>query len=347
MIKNLSGQVAGGQVINATTGAAFAGAVTVTIVGDGVNRGVGSVGGGAATLIENGYYVYFPSQAETDFDSVAFTFVGTGAIPATTTYDTIPEAAQVAVQSSTTANAVPVLTLLTDAAMELGLLDATGVLEAADQQFMLRKLNRLFDNWNAEPDAANVEIYTRFTVTPSLSPQTIGPSSATWTVTARPDDVIAATLFLSGTSPVIRFPLAKRDQPWWTRNTVQAQTSALPTSFYYQPTWPNGNFFFWPVCTAALTVELLTRQLFETQALAATLGLPFGYQDALTLTLAEECAAAFGKQPSGQTSLSARQARARIFGRHQAPPTLRTADDGMPGSGARSSQGNYLNGWQG
>jgi hypothetical protein len=347
VIKNKAGQVAGAQINSASTGAPFVGAVTVTIVGDGVNQGVGSVGGGVATPIENGYYVYFPSQAETNFDAVAFTFVGSGAITATTTYPTILESQQVALQSSTVANAVPVLTLLTDAAIELGLIDAVGVLEAADQQFMLRKLNRIFDNWNADPDAANVEIYSQFTVTPSLNPQTIGPTSATWTVTARPDDVIAATLFLSGTSPVIRFPLVKRDQPWWTRNTIQAQPSSLPTSFYYQPTWPNGNFFFWPLCTAGLTVELLTRQLFDTQALAATIGLPFGYQDALILTLAEECAGPFTKPLSPKLELSARQARARIFGKHQAAPTLRTADDGMPGSGSRSASGTYLDGWQG
>lgn len=79
MKKNVAGQVVGVQAVNATTGAAFTGAVTAIVTGDGGAQG----GGGACTHEGNGFHTYLPTQAETNYDHVAFTFTGTGAIPAT------------------------------------------------------------------------------------------------------------------------------------------------------------------------------------------------------------------------------------------------------------------------
>lgn len=83
MRKNVASQSIGAQIINATTGAAFTGAVTVYVTGDNGTQAVGSVGSGACTHEGNGYHSYAPAQAETNYDHVAFTFTGTGAIPAT------------------------------------------------------------------------------------------------------------------------------------------------------------------------------------------------------------------------------------------------------------------------
>lgn len=83
MLKNTAGQYIGSQMVNATTGAAFTGAVTVYVTGDGGTQAVGSVGSGACTHEGNGYHSYAPAQAETNYDLVAFTFVGSGAIPVT------------------------------------------------------------------------------------------------------------------------------------------------------------------------------------------------------------------------------------------------------------------------
>ena len=79
MLKNTASQVIGAQMISATDGSAFTGSVTVVVTGDGGTQG----GGGACTHEGNGYHTYAPSQAETNYDHVAFTFTGTGAIPAT------------------------------------------------------------------------------------------------------------------------------------------------------------------------------------------------------------------------------------------------------------------------
>lgn len=83
MRKNTSSQIIGAQMISASDGSAFTGAVTVYVTGDGGTQAVGSVGSGACTHEGNGFHSYAPAQSETNFDHVAFTFVGTGAIPTT------------------------------------------------------------------------------------------------------------------------------------------------------------------------------------------------------------------------------------------------------------------------
>lgn len=83
MKKNVAGQAIGAQMLNANTGAAFAGAVTVSVTGDAGVQATGSVGAGACTNEGNGYFTYRPAQAETNYDLAAFTFVGTNAVPVT------------------------------------------------------------------------------------------------------------------------------------------------------------------------------------------------------------------------------------------------------------------------
>ena len=92
MKKNVSGQFVGAQMINATTGAAFTGSVTVSVTGDAGTQATGSVGSGACTHEGNGYHTYAPAQAETNYDLVAFTFTGTGAVPVTVqVYTSFPQ----------------------------------------------------------------------------------------------------------------------------------------------------------------------------------------------------------------------------------------------------------------
>jgi hypothetical protein len=79
-------------MINASDGSAFTGAVTVYVCGDAGTQTVGSVGSGVCTHEGNGYHTYAPSQAETNYSLIAFTFVGTGAIPATVQIETVDSA---------------------------------------------------------------------------------------------------------------------------------------------------------------------------------------------------------------------------------------------------------------
>lgn len=90
MLKNVSGQIIGAQMVSATDGSAFTGSVTVHVTGDGGTQATGSVGSGACTHEGNGFHTYAPAQAETNYNHVAFTFTGTGAIPVTVQIYTLP-----------------------------------------------------------------------------------------------------------------------------------------------------------------------------------------------------------------------------------------------------------------
>lgn len=83
MQKNVAGQRIGVQMVSASDGTAFTGTVTVYVTGDAGSQAIGSVGSGVCTHEGNGYHSYTPAQSETDFDLIAFTFVGTGAVPVT------------------------------------------------------------------------------------------------------------------------------------------------------------------------------------------------------------------------------------------------------------------------
>jgi len=83
MRRNVAGQFIGSQMITAADGTAFTGSVTVYVTGDAGTQALGSVGSGVCAHEGNGFHTYAPAQAETNYTHVGFTFIGTGAIPAT------------------------------------------------------------------------------------------------------------------------------------------------------------------------------------------------------------------------------------------------------------------------
>ena len=87
MIINTAGQYIGVQMLS-TDLTAFTGTVTVYVTKDGGSQTLGSVSSGVCTAVGNGFYRYAPSQTETNAAHVAFTFIGTDAIPQTVQVDT-------------------------------------------------------------------------------------------------------------------------------------------------------------------------------------------------------------------------------------------------------------------
>ena len=94
MKKNVASQIVGVQMITAADGSAFTGTVAVAVTGDGGTQGSG--GGTGPTHEGGGCYTYVPTQAETNYNHVCFTFSGTGAISKTVQiYTTFPQTADV------------------------------------------------------------------------------------------------------------------------------------------------------------------------------------------------------------------------------------------------------------
>lgn len=93
MKKNVAGQVIGVQMISASDGSAFTGAVTAYITKDGGVQAIGSGSPAGQCVHEgNGFHTYAPTQSETNADHIAFTFTATGAIASTVQiYTTFPQ----------------------------------------------------------------------------------------------------------------------------------------------------------------------------------------------------------------------------------------------------------------
>jgi hypothetical protein len=226
--------------------------------------------------------------------------------------------------------------VITDAFYELSILGAGEVLSPEDADLGLGKLNRLIDNWNGERQAVYHDALSSFTLTPSLSPHTIGPSGATWTLSPnRPVSIARANLVINGTR--IKIDVHNNDVGWYAGLALPA-LSGDPTDVYYEADWPNGKLYFYPVPSSAYSVELWARVELAAVAAADNFSLPPGYRDALTLTLAESLGPAYPNAVvSADLKANATHARARIFANNDVTPHIATRDGGMPRSGPRGS----------
>lgn len=221
--------------------------------------------------------------------------------------------------------------IVTDALTEIRVARAGDSIAPEIQTFVLTKLQRLFDRWNANPRAPYAVAYPTFTPTASLNPQTIGPSSAVYNTAIRPLDLDGINLLFTGSTPTVRQPLTKRDRAWWMGQSLQGLTATFSTDFYYEPTFPNGSLYLWPVPTGSYAIELIAPVLFASLALTDAFYLPPGYRDAITLVLAVEIAPGLGQTAHPDTKEAAKSAMAVIFGRNDRVPNAVTRDGGMPG----------------
>lgn len=232
---------------------------------------------------------------------------------------------------ATPVTSVVVNQLLMNALLEIRMGRAGDSLEPELLTWVLGKLNRLLDKWNADPGAKYSTGFAPFAPVANTQAYTLGPSGA-WVVTQRPSMIKAANLILAGSTPAVRVPIAVRDDDWWLNNAVQAQTSAIVTDLWYSDDWPNGTVTLWPKpTTAANLVELYTDALLSQYGMTDTLWLPFGYQDAITLSLAEACAPGCGQTVSPDLKGQAADARIVVFGNNVTSRNIRTRDGGMPG----------------
>lgn len=238
--------------------------------------------------------------------------------------------------------------LVTAVLRELRVVGAADPPSADDTDYVLGKMNRLIDAWNAQRSAVYADIISTFTLVPGTQPHTIGPaaSSPTWTATQRPVSIVAANLVLSGGS---RIPIELVSDGAWMGQS-DPTTTGDPSVLRYVPQWPLGECWFWPVPSSASSLELLSRVLLSAFDLTTDITLAPGYESAIVLTVAENCARVFtGQDAAGSLILEAREARARIFANNDRIPRLATADDGLAGSNGRSRfdylTGRAVGGW--
>lgn len=239
-------------------------------------------------------------------------------------------------------------TIVTNSMRELGILAAAEVPSAEDAAWILEKLNDLMNGWNAVRDKVFVEEFLEFVIIPSTQPLTIGVAANTpdYVVSVnRPVAIDAANVVLNNVSPAVRNPIQIRTYQWWALNSVRRVTSQYPTDLYYEPAWPNGKIYLWPLPTQAYGLELMVRGVLnDAMTLNTAFSMPPGYKQAVQLTLAEDIAPSFGLSASAKTVRAAGDARAKIANNNRVRPTLQTRDAGQPKGPSNRASFNYRTG---
>lgn len=210
------------------------------------------------------------------------------------------------------------------------------IVQPTMQDTALAVCNEVLDGWNGISAAAFSRSFLSYTTVPNLSPHTIGPAG-TFNVTIRPLKIVTASIIISGTS---KSPLHVVNSTWWSDQAMAPTiVSDLPGTLYYEPTWPLGSIYFYPIINAAQTLELQTLHELAQVGIGDSLDLPQGYQRALRLTLAEELCPHFGQPLDPNLVRRAADARRQIFGNNARPSRMQTRQGGMPGG--RGGTGGY------
>jgi hypothetical protein len=240
---------------------------------------------------------------------------------------------------------VKAIDIITEAMQELNLISAVEIPSAEDAAYCLKKLNSVLDEWSARRAYAFNVGFVLYTLIPNHQPHTIGPTGD-FVVSQRPVRIEAAALVLN-TGTQVDLPLNLRDDDWWAAQQVKQIATSVPTDLYYSPDEVNGSLYLWPIPTTAYGLRLETWvQLPVFADLNVTsYNLAPGYQRALTLTLAEDIAPAFGPQAmqlAGAIAGKAQSARRTIQSNNISSPRIASADFGT-GLGKRSGF-NYYSG---
>lgn len=224
--------------------------------------------------------------------------------------------------------------ILTRALVELNAADAGGTLQPDLEQLALDTLNQILDEWNAERGKVYADSFLPFTITPNLQPHTIGPAAATWVTTQAPIDINGIQIKLTGSTPVANVFVKKRDAAWWQTLSSPTTTAAIPTDFYYDPTWttaaPFGSVYFFPAPTTAYQVQVWCRIVLGQLTANQMISLPPGYNRALMLMLAKAVATPLRKQWNQLQEMQLVKAIRQIESNNTVVPRIQTRDSGMP-----------------
>ena len=158
------------------------------------------------------------------------------------------------------------------------------------------------------------------------------PTFATPAMGQRPQVVEQATLVLTNVAPVVDVPIHIRDSRWWMNVRVKDLQTDIPTDLWYDPDFPNGSIYLWPVPNYSYQIRLkIWGVVPKFPSLSTSFNLPPAYAKALKVSLARDMVGAFqGTWTPQQESMWLRVTKA-VQGSNIQSPRGQTGDVGMPG----------------
>lgn len=171
----------------------------------------------------------------------------------------------------------------------------------------LTALNAMIDSWQTERLAIYAMQATTKVLTVGDGTYTIGSSGDI--NTTRPVRINSAYI----TKDSIDYPCDQLTSQGYRSFADKTTTTNIPEYFYYEPTYPLGTIYLYPVPSEAVTLNLNLWVPIQSFATSSTsVSLPPGYERALTYSLAVEIAPEYGKSVSAEVAGSAISAKSSI-----------------------------------
>lgn len=170
----------------------------------------------------------------------------------------------------------------------------------------LATCNAMLDAWRLERLTVYAYQEESLTLTSGAASKTIGPSGDL--VGTRPVDIEAAWIVEGDQS----YEVTRMEEDEYAAIPNKSLSTDRPTRFLYRGTHPNATLITWPVANGSKTMKIVTRVPFSTLALADTLTVPPGYEDAIVFNLAIRLAPEYEKTPSDEVIVLARQTKGAI-----------------------------------
>ena len=157
----------------------------------------------------------------------------------------------------------------------------------------LNSLNMIMGTFQLENLLNYDDILVNGTITPGLNPHTIGgPATGATFEANRPVQIINAFVRDNSNND---FTLTQIDALQYDELTTKTISTDIPTYFFYNPKFPNGEIFLYPVPTSAYTINLRYKNplgMFGT--IHTSHDYPDGYEKLLTFELAFQLSVEYG-----------------------------------------------------
>jgi hypothetical protein len=183
--------------------------------------------------------------------------------------------------------------IITKAFLISGIKAINEVLSGIEAFDALRSLNMIMGVFQLEQLLQFDDIVVNATLVPGLNPHTIGgPAVGATFLANRPNSILSAYIrdLSNNDSSLIEIDATQYDEI-----SVKNLTSDIPTYFFYNPKYPNGEIFLSPVPNAAYTINLRYKNplgMFGT--LLTSHNYPDGYEQLLVYQLAFHLSSEYG-----------------------------------------------------
>ncbi|HEX6038915.1 hypothetical protein [Longimicrobium sp.] len=192
----------------------------------------------------------------------------------------------------------------------LGVLAAGEVMSAEDSAIALAAVNSLLDQWAGERLVIySPSVRTTWTISANYGEYSVGSGSDI--NVARPVYINDVRLIQTTPNPDLETSLVRLTDQGYADIAEKAATATLPTSWYYNPTYPTGTLKLWPVPTSSALQGALYAPgaVAEFSAMSESVSLPPGYRRMIETNLAVELGPMFTRQIPGELAMAARESK--------------------------------------